>query len=385
MSSWQEIKLKDALNYIQPTNYIVENAQYDDSYETPVLTPGASFLLGYTNENSGIFEDVPTIIFDDFTTAFKYVDFPFKVKSSAMKILEVTSADYNIKFLYYLMQTLKFDAHQHKRYWISKYSQQKVKVPLLAEQQQVAAILDAADSLRQKDQQLVEHYTTLSQSLFLDMFGDPVTNPMGWERNEFGNNINVLTDYHANGSYEVLKKNVELKNEKDYALMVRTTDLENNNFRNNVIHISQDAYEYLEKSKVYGGEIIISKIGSAGKVFLMPKLDKPVSLGMNTFLLRFNKSLNNIFAYYLLTSKFGEIEMGKRIKGAVTKTIRKDAIREISIIVPPITLQNQFAERIAIIEQQKQQAHANLEKSEALFNSLLQRAFNGELTGSKAA
>lgn len=261
----------------------------------------------------------------------------------------------------------------------------KIPIPPLAEQKQIAEILDAADSLRLKDQQLIEHYTALSQSLFLDMFGDPVINPMGWEQNNFGAFISILTDYHANGSYEVLKKNVELKKEKDYALMVRTTDLEKNNFFKDVIYISRHAYDYLDKSKVFGGEIIISKIGSAGKVFLMPSLDIPVSLGMNAFLLRFDSRLNNVFAYFLLTSKFGEREIGKRIKGAVTKTIRKDALREICIIAPPIEVQNQFAERIAIIEEQKQQAQASLVKSENLFNSLLQRAFKGELTSRKAA
>jgi type I restriction enzyme S subunit len=261
----------------------------------------------------------------------------------------------------------------------------KIPLPSLAEQKQIAEILDAADSLRQKDQQLIEHYTALSQSLFLDMFGDPVTNPMGWKQSNFGAFISILTDYHANGSYEVLKKNVELKREKDYALMVRTTDLEKNNFSEDVIYISRHAYDYLNKSKVFGGEIIVSKIGSAGKVFLMPNLDIPVSLGMNAFLLRFDSRLNNLFTYFLLTSKFGEREIAKRIKGAVTKTIRKDALREICIIVPPIEVQNQFAERIAIIEQQKLQAQANLAKSEDLFNSLLQLAFKGELTGSKAA
>jgi len=256
----------------------------------------------------------------------------------------------------------------------------EIPLPPLPEQQKIAAILDAADKLKQKDQQLIEKYNTLSQSLFLDMFGDPVNNPMGWDKAEFGGYIDILTDYHANGSYEVLKENVELKNTEDYALMVRTTDLEHNNFTGDVIHISQHAYDYLAKSKVYGGEIIISKIGSAGKVFLMPYLNRPVSLGMNAFLLRFNEYLNNIFIYYLLTSAFGEIEIGKRIKGAVTKTIRKDALREINIPVPPITLQNQFAERIQAIESQKQQAQASLQKSEDLFNSLLQRAFKGELT-----
>jgi type I restriction enzyme S subunit len=255
----------------------------------------------------------------------------------------------------------------------------QIPLPPLSVQQKIAAILDAADALKQKDQALIAKYDELTQSLFLDMFGDPVNNPKGWDKGEFGSFIDVLTDYHANGSYEVLKKNVVLKNTEDYALMVRTTDLEHNNFSKDVIHISKHAYDYLKKSKVFGGEIIVSKIGSAGKVFMMPHLGKPVSLGMNAFLLRFNKNLNNVFVYYLLISKFGEMEIGKRIKGAVTKTIRKDALREINIIAPPITLQNQFAERIQAIEYQKQQAQATLQKSEDLFNCLLQKAFKGEL------
>ena len=113
----------------------------------------------------------------------------------------------------------------------------------------------------------------------------------------------------------------------------------------------------------------------------MPVLNRPVSLGMNAFLLRFNETkLNVFFTFFLLKTRYGESEIQKRVKGAVTKTIRKDAIREIPIIIPPIQLQNQFAERVMVIEAQKQQAQLELAKSEELFNSLLQRAFNGELS-----
>jgi type I restriction enzyme S subunit len=206
-----------------------------------------------------------------------------------------------------------------------------------------------------------------------------VNNPKGWERVVFGNFITVLTDYHSNGSYETLRDHVTLKNEPDYALMVRTTDLENNNFEDGVNYIDENAYNHLDKSKVYGGEIIMNKIGSAGKVYRMPYLNRPVSLGMNAFLLRFNDSINDVFLYFLLISKYGEREIQKRVKGAVTKTIRKDAVREIPLITPPISLQNQFAERVHVIEQQKAIAQQSLEKSEALFNSLLQKAFKGEL------
>jgi len=111
----------------------------------------------------------------------------------------------------------------------------------------------------------------------------------------------------------------------------------------------------------------------------MPHLNRPVSLGMNAFLLRFNNSINQSFLYFQLISSYGEREIQKRVKGAVTKTIRKDAVREIPILSPPLELQNQFAERVKAIEAQKALAQQELEKADNLFNSLLQKAFKGEL------
>ena len=112
----------------------------------------------------------------------------------------------------------------------------------------------------------------------------------------------------------------------------------------------------------------------------MPKLNRPVSLGMNAFLLRFNELIDDVFLYFQLVSPHGKREIQKRVKGAVTKTIRKDAVREVPLISPPLELQNQFAERVQAIEAQKAQAQESLAQAEDLFNSLLQRAFKGELT-----
>lgn len=257
----------------------------------------------------------------------------------------------------------------------------KLEIPLppLKTQKHIAAILDDAAALRDKTAQLLTEYDLLAQSIFLEMFGDPGTNSKKLKFEEFGNHINVLTDYHANGSYKILSKNVELFTDKNYALMVRTTDLENNNFENGVNYISEKAYNFLSKSKVLGGEIIINKIGSAGKVYLMPYLNRPVSLGMNAFMLRLSPSMNNLFVFYYLQTKYGKWQIDRKVKGAVTKTIRKDAVRAIPIPVPPIEFQNEFAEKIALIEQQKALAKQELQESEDLFNCLLQKAFKGEL------
>ena len=101
---WTIAKFEDLLDYIQPTNYIVKSTEYKDTYKTPVLTAGKSFIKGFTNETDGIFNQLPTIIFDDFTTATQFVNFPFKVKSSAMKILQPTCDLVNLKLAYYFMQ-----------------------------------------------------------------------------------------------------------------------------------------------------------------------------------------------------------------------------------------------------------------------------------------
>lgn len=105
---WEIKKLEDLLDYIQPTKYIVKSTDYDDSYKTPVLTAGKTFILGKTDETDGVFDNLPVIIFDDFTTANKLVNFKFKVKSSAMKILKPNDKNVNLLFVYYYMQTINF-------------------------------------------------------------------------------------------------------------------------------------------------------------------------------------------------------------------------------------------------------------------------------------
>ena len=120
-------KFEELLDYIQPTDYLVSSDQYNDDFEVPVLTAGQSFILGYTNDNYGIYvasKEKPIILFDDFTTSIQWVDFPFKVKSSACKIL-IPKQKANIRYMYYAILNQKFDHSQHKRYWISEFSKLK--------------------------------------------------------------------------------------------------------------------------------------------------------------------------------------------------------------------------------------------------------------------
>lgn len=142
---WGKTKLGDVLEYEQPTKYLVKSKKYNASNITPVLTANKAFILGYTNETEGIFNNLPVIIFDDFTTASKFANFPFKVKSSAIKILRPKQANADLLFIYKNMQLIDFPLSDHQRYWISEYQNIEITWPSLEEQQGITAVLSAAD------------------------------------------------------------------------------------------------------------------------------------------------------------------------------------------------------------------------------------------------
>jgi type I restriction enzyme S subunit len=165
--------LSDLLKYEQPGKYLVSSTSYNDNNPTPVLTAGQTFVLGYTNETDGIYSaspESPVVIFDDFTTAFKWVDFPFKAKSSAMKMLTIKKSDKvaSLKFIYYAMQTIWYEPQDHARQWIGTYSQFRIPVPPIEVQQEIVRILDSfmllettIQSERQARQAQYLHYRDL--------------------------------------------------------------------------------------------------------------------------------------------------------------------------------------------------------------------------------
>ena len=139
---WCKCRLENIVEYEQPQAYIVNSTDYDDRYLTPVLTAGKSFIIGYTNETEGIYQNTPCIIFDDFTTDSKLVDFPFKVKSSAMKILKVAD-NIEIEYVAMFMNITRLIGDTHKRYWISEYSKLYIPIPPTEEQKRIINAVNA--------------------------------------------------------------------------------------------------------------------------------------------------------------------------------------------------------------------------------------------------
>lgn len=167
-AGWNQEPLSALLDYERPDKYIVADTDYNDS-GVPVLTANKSFVLGYTNEAEGICTNTPVIIFDDFTTDKKYVDFPFKVKSSAIKILRTKNKD-SLKMIFELMQRVRFEPKEHKRYYISEYQNLEIALPESPEQQKIADCLTSLDEViaaqGRKVEALKAHKRGLMQQLF---------------------------------------------------------------------------------------------------------------------------------------------------------------------------------------------------------------------------
>ncbi len=364
---WEMVRLGDVLDYEQPTNYIVKSDLYDNKFKTPVLTAGKSFILGYTDETDGIFSKLPVIIFDDFTTVSKYVDFPFKVKSSAMKILKAKEGVADTRYMFYLLQTLNLDCEQHKRYWISKFAPFQIPLPPLPIQKRIAEILDAADALKRKDQALLKKYDELAQAIFIDMFGDPVKNEKGWEVKTIGSITNV-----GSGGTPSRQKSAYFGGKIHW---VKTTEV------NGEIIISTEELitsEGLKNSscKVYPKDSVIVAMYGQGKTRgQVGILGVEAATNQACAVISPCKSLNPIFLFNYLKLSYKELRSLGR--GGNQENLNKGIIEDFHVIVPPMKTQTKFNGLIDNIKHQQIKAAEG--KSNSLFQTLIQKAFKGEL------
>lgn len=175
---WERVALGLLLDYEQPTKYLVSSTEYDDGFDTPVLTVGKTFLLGRTNERHGIFTKLPCIIFDDFTTQSRYVDFPFKAKSSAMKMLLPKSETENLRFISEQMQRIEFTLQGHKRYWISEYAKLEISLPEPKEQEAIISILSDMDAEIEALERQRAKYRNIKQGMMQSLLTGRIRLPL---------------------------------------------------------------------------------------------------------------------------------------------------------------------------------------------------------------
>lgn len=339
--------LKDLLDYEQPTKYIVSTENYSDDFKTPVLTAGKSFILGYTDEISGIFSGTkePVIIFDDFTRDTKYVDFDFKVKSSAMKILHKKNAEDSLRFFHYAIQNIDYKPFNHKRLWISDFSNFEIDYKSPEEQQKIAAHLDSIQSAIDNKKQQLQQFDELVKSKFVEMFGDPITNSKNFSTKKV---IDVVTL------------------QRGYDLPIQDRD----STGSIPVYGSNGQLGTHSISKIDKG-IVTGRSGTIGEVHLCNEPFWP----LNTTLFSNNTHGNNlIYLKYLLD--FFDL---KRFKSGVgVPTLNRNEFHDEQIIDVDFELQNTFAKYVQKIDSAKSIIKTQLVDLQELLDSKMDEYF-GEL------
>ena len=320
-------------------------SKFKDNGTYAVINQGKELIAGYIDSESLLVKTPPPyIIFGDHTRIFKYIDFPFVMGADGVKVLQPKDDKCNSKFLYYFFRSINVPDTGYNRHF--KYLKElKIPIPPLATQKKIAAILDAADAYRQKTKALIKKYDELSQSLFLDMFGDSVGNSKEW-------NETIFTDVL------VLRRGFDLPKQDrisgDFPIMA-----------------SNGILDWHNEFKVKGPGVITGRSGTLGQVHYIESNYWPLNTSLYSVDLKGN---NPIYLLFLLRN----FRVERFTRGAGVPTLNRNLVHSEKIMVVPLDLQNKFAERIQKIELQKAQAQESLVKAEELFNSLLGRAFKGE-------
>lgn len=339
-------KLGDYLMYEQPTKYIIVNDNYSNQYDIPVLTAGKSFILGYTNEKENVFpkEKLPVIIFDDFTTDCKYVDFPFKVKSSAMKILRPIN-NANAKFLYYYMTKIKFDNTLHKRYWIAEYSKLPIKELNDIEQNNFIEKMEKLEVLINTRNKQIENCNMLIKSQFIEMFGDPNFNEKNWDEgiiNDVGICVagatpsTMIKEYWENGTIPWLSSG-EVNKERIFETNTK---------------ISQKGYDKTSTKLVPPKTVLLAMAGQGKTRGLSAITEIELCTNQSVCSIINNDKVTPEYLLYFLKLQY------TKLRNASTSTdgrggLNLKIIGNYKIMIPPIEPQNKFAHIVEEIDKQK--------------------------------
>ena len=387
---WCIALLGDLLDYEQPTKYIVESTDYSDKYETPVLTAGKSFLLGYTNETTGIFNNLPVIIFDDFTTAIKFVDFRFKVKSSAMKILVPSNVEVNIRYVHYFMETLRLNVDTHKRYWISVGALKSIPFAPAAEQHRIVAKIEelfseldnGIETLKKAKQQLKIYRQAVLKYAFEGKLTNPDVKegelPEGWEMKTYSDVSKKIGDIDhkmpakvTEGKYPYLSTgNITRDNELDFesAKLISEGDF---------INLSR-------KIKPERGDIIFPRYGTIGRNVLV-NTDRDFLISYACAIIKVNPDVMlSKYLYLYSLSSLTRKEIEKHIVETTQANVGISSIKSFQIIYPVSKVQQEsvvqeIESRLLVCDKIEESIEQGLRQAEALRQSILKRAFEGKL------
>ena len=374
---YNEYELDELLPYEQPQAYIVESTQYSDAYKTPVLTAGKSFILGYTNETEGIFEDLPVIIFDDFTTATQFVNFKFKVKSSAMKILHINTDLVLPKYIYYKLQTIHIDHNTHKRYWIQQFSKIKVAVPSIPEQRRIVyrieEIFSSLDNAVETLQKTKKQLSVYRQAVLKEAFR---------QRDESSVELQEIVDDIRIGPFgTMLHKSDYIDNGIP---VINPQHIKNQEICPSLrVSISKMKADELNSYRLRLNDVIMGRRGEMGRTAAVTKKEEGWICGTGSIVIRLKPEYDAVFYSQILASPDTVHYLEEKSTGTTMNNLNEDIVKHIP--VPNITTIEQkkikegLDSKIFVCESIEQTVNTALTQAEAMHQSILKEAFEGRV------
>ncbi len=345
----------------------VKKDEYSFIGEYSIIDQGKEFIAGYYNSNQGISSSGPHIVFGDHTRIFKYVDFPILLGADGTKLLAAKISDVNMKYLYYFFNTLSLPNDGYSRHF--KYLKQVViPLPNIQYQNKIANILDQAQRLIDKRKEQIALLDELVQSVFYDMFGDPVLNKKGWQTDLLENKCNIfrggsprpIKDY-LGGDIPWIKIGDATNGENIYLYDTKEKIIE----------------EGVKKSRlVPKGSLIFANCGVSLGFARIIKFDGCIHDGWLSFE-NISNDINKIYLLKLLNLYTDYFR--KTAPEGTQPNLNTKIMKDFKIIIPPIDLQVEYVNTILKMEQQKELLNKSLAELETNFHSLMQRAFRGEL------
>ena len=340
---WKKKQLCEILDYERPDNYIVSDTNYQKD-GTPVLTANKSFILGYTKEDYGIYTDLPAIIFDDFTVDCKFVDFPFKVKSSAIKILKPKEND-DLRFAFELFSQIRFNAIEHKRYYISEFQNLYVSLPKPKEQQKIASCLSSLDEVIAANSQKLEALKVHKKGLMQNLFPQEGEKVPKYRFKEFDENwekvkLKDVSKYFNGGSYEN-----EVKVEGKYELITLKSINTSGKLVNSKRYIDIDVTTLTKGTLV----MILSEQapGLLGMTAVIPTGNKYV-LNQRVAEIRPNQKVENYFLSMAINRN--QNYFSKQGAGTKVQNISKPNVENYEFLLPEILEQQKIASCLSSLD-----------------------------------
>ena len=308
---------------------------------------------------------------------------PLCMNTSTIRFKVLNEEQLRIRYFMYYLKSQDFKQQLFKQITGSAQLNygpshlKKMMIPLIDinEQDKMIARLDKIQDIVEMRKQEMDKLNNLIKARFVEMFGDARKNPNKYDTVSFIDIVEYMGDIGSNGANKVVVDHLDMKDKEDYAMMVRFTNFTKNDFTDDVKYVSKEAYDFFKKSQIFGGELIICKIGSAGQNYVMPYLNRPVSLGLNQIMVRIKDNILMPYLYQYLHTDYGELLISGCINGAVTKTITKTELKKIPIMLPPMELQREFVAFVEQVDKSKVAVQKALNETQKLFDSLMQQYF----------